>query len=55
MEVIGDPAPLLYPGEATSGELCPLLGSLVQVRQGTTGEAPVEIYEDDEGTEACLL
>lgn len=32
-----DPTPLLSPGEATSGVLCPVLGSSVQEGQGAPG------------------
>lgn len=35
--------------------LCPLVGSLVQERQETTGESLAEGYKDDEGTGAPLL
>ncbi|GAB0183888.1 mitochondrial enolase superfamily member 1 [Grus japonensis] len=41
------PHPLLCPGEATSGIWCPVLGSPIQERQGTTGESPAEGYKDD--------
>ncbi|GAB0183875.1 hypothetical protein GRJ2_000852800 [Grus japonensis] len=41
------PRPLLCPGEATSGIWCPVLGTPVQERQGTTGESPAEGYKDD--------
>lgn len=34
----GDPVPLLIPAEATSGVLCPILGSSVPSKCGTTGE-----------------
>ena len=39
----GDSPPLLYPGEATSGALCPVQDSWIQYRQGTSSESPVEV------------
>ncbi|KAJ7424665.1 hypothetical protein BTVI_05739 [Pitangus sulphuratus] len=39
----GDPTPLLGPSEATSGVLCPVLGSSEKEGQETTGEGPVEV------------
>ncbi|GAB0180624.1 hypothetical protein GRJ2_000527700 [Grus japonensis] len=48
----GDPSPLLSTGEATPGELCPVLGSSVQERQ--TGEHLTKDHNDDERTGASL-
>lgn len=42
----GDPAPLLSPGDATPGVLCPILGSLVQERHGAPGAGSVEGNKD---------
>ena len=36
-----------WPGEATSGVLCPVLGSPVKESQGTSRESPKEGYKDD--------
>ncbi|PKU41410.1 hypothetical protein llap_8275 [Limosa lapponica baueri] len=36
----------LCPGEAMSGVLCPVLGSLVQEGQGTAGEGTAEGYKE---------
>ncbi|PKU46976.1 hypothetical protein llap_2690 [Limosa lapponica baueri] len=43
----GYPSPLLCPGEATSGVLCLVLGSLVQEGQGSTRESTTKGYKDD--------
>ena len=51
----GDPPPLLFPGEATSGALCPVLGFPVQERQGTPRKDPAEGHKADEWPEASSL
>jgi len=43
------PPPLICPGETTSAVLCPVLGSPVQERQGTSRKSPAEGHKDDEG------
>lgn len=43
-----DPPPLLCRSEATSGVPCPVLGSLVQERQGISRESLAEGHRDPE-------
>jgi len=51
----GDPAPLLCPGAALPGVLCPVLGSQGQKRQGSPGRSPAEGHRDDKGPGVPLL
>lgn len=51
----GDPSPMHGVGEAASGVLRPVLGSLLQERSGRTGEGPAEGHQDGDGTGAPLL
>lgn len=51
----GDPLPLLCPGEATSGVLSSILGSLAQERPETTGEGLEKGYKDVKETAASFL
>lgn len=49
------PLSLLCPVEAISGVLHPVLGSLVQEKQGTAGDSPAEDCKDAEGLEEHLF
>ena len=51
----GDRRPLLCPGHATYGVLCPVLGSPVQERQGSPRRSPAESHKDDEGPGASCV
>ena len=51
----GDPLSLLCTVGATSGVLCPILGSPVQERQGPTQVSPVKHHKDGEGTGASFM
>ena len=44
-----DPPPLLCPDDATSGVLCPVLGSSVQKTQGSPRRRLVEGHKDGKG------
>ena len=50
----GDPLPLLYPCEATSRALCPVLGSSV-LGQGPSRESPLEDHKGYEGPGASPI
>ena len=43
----GDPCPLLCPGKATFGMLCPVQGSSVQERRGSPRKSPAEGHKDN--------
>jgi len=49
------PTPVLCPAQASYGILCPFLGLLVQERQGSPGESPVEGNKDDKEPGALLF
>jgi len=45
----GYSSPPLCPGEAPPGVLCPVLGSLVEKRQGSPGKSPAEGHKGIKG------
>jgi len=45
----------ISPGQASPGVLYPVLGSLIQKRQGSLEESPAEDREDDKGPGAPPL
>lgn len=42
----GDPPCLFCPSEGSSGVLCPILASSVEIRHGSPGKSPVEGHND---------
>ena len=49
------PPPLLCPGEATSGALCPAICSAVQEGHGSTAESPQKGFKDYWKTATLIL
>jgi len=51
----GDPAPLLFTGEASPGVLCPDVESSVQDRCGPVGAFPEQSHKNNSRNETPLL